>query len=92
MEEIILEYFTWPELAEVLKQPNAIILPIGSIEQHGPHLPLNTDAANVTYVAEQTARKVTDENEIRVIVAPTFVMSAILTTPSSNLKLFRAAR
>ena len=72
MEEIKLEYLTWPEVAEILKQPNAIILPVGSMEQHGPHLPLNTDTVHPTYVAEKAARKVTDEQGIRVLVAPTF--------------------
>ena len=72
MEVIKLEYMTWVEVAEVLKQRNVVILPVGSIEQHGPHLPLNTDSVHPTYLAEKAARKVTDEHEIRVLVAPTF--------------------
>jgi creatinine amidohydrolase len=31
------------------------ILPIGSFEQHGPHLPLNTDNYQITAVAERVA-------------------------------------
>jgi creatinine amidohydrolase/Fe(II)-dependent formamide hydrolase-like protein len=33
------------------------ILPVGSCEQHGPHLPLDTDAHDARYVAEEAARR-----------------------------------
>jgi creatinine amidohydrolase len=77
MEEIKLEYLAWPEVAEILKKPNAIILPTGSIEQHGPHLPLNTDSSIATYVAEKAARKATDESGIRVLVLPAVCYSDV---------------
>jgi creatinine amidohydrolase/Fe(II)-dependent formamide hydrolase-like protein len=35
---------TFPEVSEHLRATSILCLPIGSIEQHGPHLPLNTDA------------------------------------------------
>jgi creatinine amidohydrolase/Fe(II)-dependent formamide hydrolase-like protein len=35
---------TFPEVSERLRATSILCLPIGSIEQHGPHLPLNTDA------------------------------------------------
>src|SRR6202045_3338132 len=40
---------TQPEIAEQLKKNPLVILPTGSVEQHGPHLPTGTDifAANV---------------------------------------------
>src|ERR1035441_5446725 len=34
---------TFPEISKVLSDLSLLCLPIGSIEQHGPHLPLNTD-------------------------------------------------
>lgn len=34
---------TFPEIPKVLNENSILCLPIGSIEQHGPHLPLNTD-------------------------------------------------
>jgi creatinine amidohydrolase len=34
---------TFPELARELDEASILCLPIGAIEQHGPHLPLNTD-------------------------------------------------
>ncbi|MBI2913809.1 MAG: creatininase family protein [Chloroflexi bacterium] len=36
---------TWPEVrAEVEKGHDTIVVPFGAVEQHGPHLPLGTDA------------------------------------------------
>ena len=34
-----------------------ILVPIGSIEQHGPHLPLGTDSIIANYVASETERR-----------------------------------
>lgn len=34
---------TFLDISRVLKKRSILCLPIGSIEQHGPHLPLNTD-------------------------------------------------
>lgn len=42
---------TWPELAQV----ELVLVPVGSIEQHGPHLPLDTDTAIATSVAHGVA-------------------------------------
>ncbi|HEX9687038.1 MAG TPA: creatininase family protein, partial [Burkholderiales bacterium] len=40
---------TQPEIASQLKRHPLVILPAGSVDQHGPHLPAGTDifAANV---------------------------------------------
>ncbi|MGH6725138.1 MAG: creatininase family protein [Pseudolabrys sp.] len=45
---------TSPEIARVLKPGSILCLPIGSIEQHGPHLPLNTDVV----LAEEFTRRI----------------------------------
>ena len=34
---------TWPELGESLSEGSVALVPLGSTEQHGPHLPLATD-------------------------------------------------
>ena len=43
---------TSPEIAERLRTSSVLCLPVGATEQHGPHLPLNTD----TVIAEGFAR------------------------------------
>ena len=34
---------TWPEVEEAVKKEALMLIPVGVIEQHGPHLPLGTD-------------------------------------------------
>jgi len=36
------EQHTWPEIKEIVKKQPVVILTIGSTEQHGHHLPLDT--------------------------------------------------
>lgn len=71
----------WPEVEEVLKKPNVVILPTGSTEQHGRHLPINFDALAPTHIAEEVARKVSNETKIQVLVAPTIPYGEVLGTP-----------
>jgi creatinine amidohydrolase len=47
---------TSPEAAEAMAASRTVVLPVGSIEQHGPHLPNGTD----TMAAELVARGVAD--------------------------------
>src|SRR5437763_16323198 len=35
---------TFQEVGSALRESSILCLPMGSMEQHGPHLPLNTDA------------------------------------------------
>ena len=77
--KIRLEDMTWPEVEGVLKEPNVVILPTGCLEQHGRHLPLSVDTRCAAYVAELAARKVTDEHNIRVVVAPPVIYGETLT-------------
>jgi len=54
----------WPDLAS-LNEPCLLAVPVGSTEQHGPHLPLGTD----TEIAVALARRLADRVP-GVIVAP----------------------
>jgi len=45
MAALHLEHLTWPEVkAELAAGRETIVVPLGSLEQHGRHLPLGTDA------------------------------------------------
>src|SRR5919199_6024416 len=52
---------TWPEVNEAAAAGKAILIPVGSIEDHGPHLPLNTDNIIVESVCFEVARRIPDE-------------------------------
>lgn len=41
----------------ISKKKQVAIIPVGSIEQHGPHLPVSTDSDIVSEVASQVAKK-----------------------------------
>jgi creatinine amidohydrolase len=41
---LIWNELTWTEIKEIAKKVGLVILPVGSTEQHGPHLPLNVDS------------------------------------------------
>jgi creatinine amidohydrolase len=47
----------WQEVEEYLKNRDLVLLPIGSTEQHGRHLPLFTDTAEAIAVAEGVAEQ-----------------------------------
>jgi creatinine amidohydrolase len=46
---------TMPEFEAVRDQLQTVILPVGSIEEHGPHLPLGTDTLHAIEVARRVA-------------------------------------
>lgn len=50
---------TLPEIAEFAARHPYAILPVGSFEQHGPHLPLDTDNIIAGRMAIETARRST---------------------------------
>jgi creatinine amidohydrolase/Fe(II)-dependent formamide hydrolase-like protein len=45
----------WPDAAQRLDIVDTALLPVGAIEQHGPHLPLDTDAFDAAYLARCVA-------------------------------------
>lgn len=54
---------TWPEAGELAD--SVLAVPVGSTEQHGPHLPLSTDTDVAAALAAELARRRPD-----VVVAP----------------------
>jgi creatinine amidohydrolase/Fe(II)-dependent formamide hydrolase-like protein len=52
--------FTWPDAEAVLERVDVALLPVGAVEQHGPHLPLDTDAFDADYMARRVAQACSD--------------------------------
>ena len=68
-DEVEWARLTGPEIRAVAAQPDALaVLPIGSLEQHGPHLPVITDTASASAAALRAARLTSAE--IPVLVLP----------------------
>ena len=54
---MLLADLSWPEVKKLKLANKVVLLPLGSFEQHGPHLPLTTDTDIVTAVATEWKRK-----------------------------------
>jgi mycofactocin system creatininase family protein len=74
MMEQKLRSTTWP----TVPGGSTVLVPVGSIEQHGPHLPLDTDSVIATAVAEGAAARLLDAHPHagRFLVAPTVTYGA----------------
>src|SRR6188474_2693858 len=70
MADIATEYrynrLTWEEMNAAIAMQKVVILPTGSTEQHGPHLPLDTDVFLAETVCLEAARRAPD----RLLVLP----------------------
>ena len=55
ISETAWEAYTWKEIEMRLAEVDTAILPCGSIEQHGPHLPLDVDYFDSIYLARKIA-------------------------------------
>ena len=55
------EKLTWPEINDSITAQKAVLVPVGSIEQHGPHLPLDVDVICPTGIAHAVARQIPDQ-------------------------------
>jgi creatinine amidohydrolase len=49
--------YAWPDLEEYFQQESLALVPVGSTEQHGPHLPEATDAIIAEGFAREAARR-----------------------------------
>jgi creatinine amidohydrolase len=57
MRSYYLGELTWVDVEEFLKKHQTVIVPVGSCEQHGPHLPLDTDAYDAFWLSLKAAEK-----------------------------------
>jgi creatinine amidohydrolase len=60
----LMEEMTWPEIDEAARKGKTLIFILGSVEQHGPHLPVGTDM----YIPREIMRRVAER--VAAIIAP----------------------
>ncbi len=65
-EEYRYARLSWPEMNEAIEKQKLVILPTGSTEQHGRHLPLEVDAFLAESVCLEVGRRIPD----KVLVLP----------------------
>jgi creatinine amidohydrolase len=60
-ERVRLAELSWPDVEAAFEDGvDTIVLPLGATEQHGPHLPLDTDTRLATELAERVAQRLGD--------------------------------
>lgn len=68
---MILAHVGWQEVRDFSRDA-VVTIPTGSLEQHGPHLPLFTDSILVTAIAEAVEHSIPD----KVVLTPTLWLGA----------------
>jgi creatinine amidohydrolase len=61
---MIMEEMTMTEFEKGLEKTRTVIIPIGTVEEHGPHLPLATDTIQAMELAKQVSQR------MNVFIAP----------------------
>jgi len=64
VKKFLIEEMTPQEITDALKEVDTVVVPLGSVEQHGPHLPVGTDILIPVTVAKRVAERA------KVLVAP----------------------
>jgi creatinine amidohydrolase len=60
MKKLFWQHLRRTEFKRLAEQNAVVIVPVGSTEQHGEHLPINTDANNCFAVAQRAAERIDD--------------------------------
>jgi creatinine amidohydrolase len=68
---------TWREVKEFVHERVLALLPLGSVEAHGPHLPLNTDVVLAVEVARRSALRMAERGRDVLIYPPVVFTPAV---------------
>jgi creatinine amidohydrolase len=64
------QHLTWKEAAEAIERGAVMILPVGSTEAHGPHLPLATDVIISEEMSRRAAQKLQAQGVAAFVLPP----------------------
>jgi creatinine amidohydrolase len=78
---MLLKEMKWKEAEKYLNDVGTLLMPIGSMEGHGLHLPLETDAIIANEIAEKVGQ------ELGFAVAPPVIYSIAALNRAGNVKL-----
>ena len=66
-DQFLYEKMSWPEIDTAARAGKLVLLPVATIEDHGPHLPVDTDVVIVSAICRRTAELIPEE----VVLSPT---------------------
>src|SRR5467141_1403234 len=70
-----LAQLTWEDVRDLDRARTVVVLPVGAIEAHGPHLPLDTDVVIAAAMARSGARRLAGHGHA-VLILPAFAYTA----------------
>src|SRR5438552_2686994 len=54
---LLYERLTWPEVRRAAAEDRVCLIPVGTLEDHGPHLPVDTDDRIITEICRRAAEE-----------------------------------
>lgn len=64
---LLYERLTWPEVRRAAEEERVALIPVGTLEDHGPHLPIDADVRLITEICRRAAEEAADE----IVLLPT---------------------
>ena len=58
---LLYERLSWPEVRHAVREDRVCLIPAGTLEDHGPHLPLDTDVRIASEICRRAAERIPDE-------------------------------
>lgn len=55
------EHLTWEEVNDAVRAGKCALIPVGTVEDHGPHLPIDADIVIVSAICDRAAQLAPDE-------------------------------
>lgn len=68
--DYLLGEISWPQAEARFRETDTAMLPVGAIEQHGPHLPLDVDAWDADHLCRRVAERCTDPKPLVLPLMP----------------------
>jgi creatinine amidohydrolase len=60
-EPLLYERLTWPEVRRAAEEERVAVIPVATLEDHGPHLPIDTDVRLTWEICRRAAKAAADE-------------------------------
>ena len=67
--KFLYDEMSWPEIKQAVKEKRVPLIPVGSTEQHGPHLPTKTDAFLAYQVCNAAAKRIPEMTVVMPVVS-----------------------
>ncbi|HJW74078.1 MAG TPA: creatininase family protein [Thermoleophilia bacterium] len=61
VEKHVYREMTWPEVRDVAREDRVVVVPVGTLEDHGPHLPVDTDVRIIEAICERACSRTPDQ-------------------------------